>query len=192
MTDFINLSIFQKSKNSFEGQLPDEKTLRVIRMHWFALASEALMLLFAAIPLLGMLIASSYMPTQELSNFTLFIVAMFFLYWWYWLFFTATMYYLNVWIITDHRIISSQQISLFKRGVAELYLAKIQDISVNVEGIFQTFLDLGDLEVQSAAAEKKFKLTSIENPIEVKELIMKAYNDFARTHPKGTEEKTSI
>ncbi len=187
MIDFANFSIFKKTQNSFEGQLPDEKTLKVIRMHWFALASEGLMLFFAILPLLGLLIAASYMPTTELSNFTLFLVSMPFLYWWYWLFFTATMYYLNVWIVTDHRIISSQQVGLFRRNVAELYLVKIQDVSVAVEGFFQTFLDFGDLEVQSAAAEKKFKLVSIENPIEIKELIMKAYNDYARTHPKGVE-----
>lgn len=192
MKDFVTFSIFSKSRNSFEGQLPDEKTLKVIRMHWFALVSEGLMLFFAVVPLLGLLVASSYMPTAELSNFTLFIVSMFFLYWWYWVFFTATMYYLNVWVITDHRVISSQQVGLFKRNVAELYLAKIQDVSVNVEGFFQTFLDFGDLEVQSAGAEKKFRLRSIQNPIEVKELIMKAYNDFHRTHPKGVEEKSDI
>ena len=33
----MNLSIFPKTKNSFEGQLPDEKTVTVVRMHWFVL-----------------------------------------------------------------------------------------------------------------------------------------------------------
>ena len=182
-----NFSIFLKTKNSFEGQLPDEKTLKVIRKHWFTLASEGLMLFIAAIPLLGLLIFSSFVPSVLISKFLVLMTAILFLYWWYWLFFVATMYYLNVWIITDHRIISSQQVSLFKRNVAELYLVKIQDISVNVEGFFQTFLDFGDLEVQSAAAEKKFKLVNIQRPIEIKELIMGSHNEFLRSHLKSKE-----
>lgn len=168
--------------------MPDEKTLRVIRMHWFTLASQGLVFLFSAVPLVGLIIAASFMPSVVLTNFTLFMVSTLFLYWWYWLFFTATMYYLNVWIVTNHRIISSQQIGLFRRNVAELYLAKIQDVSVGVEGFFPTFLDFGDLEIQTAATEKKIKLRNIGNPVEVKELIMRVYNDFIRTHPKGVEE----
>lgn len=183
----INFLIFQNTKNSFEGQLSDEKTLKVIRSHWFTLASEGLMLLFAAMPLLGLLIISSFSPSVLVSKFLIFMSAVFFLHWWYWLFFIVTMYYLNVWIITDHRIISSQQTGLFRRNVAELYLVKIQDVSVSVEGLFQTFLDFGDLEVQSAAAENKFKLVNIQNPVEIKELIMRSHNEFLISHSKSKE-----
>ena len=177
-----NFLIFQKTKNSFEGQLPDEKTLRVIRKHWFTLASEGLILLFALIPPLGLLIISTFITSVLVSKFLIFVTTVFFLYWWYWLFFVATMYYLNVWIITNHRIVSSQQSGLFRRNVAELYLVKTQDVSVKVEGFFQTFLDFGDLEVQSAAAEKKFKLVNVQKPVEIKELIMKSHNELLRSH----------
>ena len=93
------------------------------------------------------------------------------------------MYYLNIWIITDHRIIASRQKGLFKRELVELSIANIQDISVHIEGFMNTFLNFGGVEVQSAGAEKKFQMTSVPSPTKVKDLITKAHNTFVRIHP---------
>src|SRR3989338_7607257 len=186
-----NFRIFTKTKNSFEGQLPDEKTLKVVRMHWFTLVRQGVFMFFAFIPILVMIFTAGYSLEGDLQKFFLFLSSMLFLYWWYWVFYMATMYYLNIWIITDHRLIESEQLGFFRRNYTELNISKIQDVSVDVEGMFETFLNIGNLEVQSAAAEKKFKMINIPEPLEVKETIMKANNDYLRTHPQGVEENVN-
>lgn len=187
-----NFRIFTKTKNSFEGQLPDEKTLKIVRMHWLTLAREGVFMFIAFVPILVMIFTAGYSFDGELQKFLLFLSSILFLFWWYWVFYMTTMYYLNIWIITDHRLIESEQLGMFRRNYTELSLTKIQDISVNVEGFFETMLNVGMVEVQSAAAEKKFKMVSIGDPLKVKETIIGASNAYIRMHPGKVEEKFNV
>lgn len=97
------------------------------------------------------------------------------------------MYLLDIWIVTDHRIIDSEQHGFFKRTVAELSLSKIQDISVEISGLIPTFLDYGNLEIQTAGTENKFMFKQIPHPNEVKDIIMNLHNEFLRIHKDGIE-----
>mgnify|MGYP001589399367 FL=1 len=87
-------------------------------------------------------------------------------------FYALTMYLLDVWIVTNQRIIDSTQRGFFNRSVSELHNSRIQDISVKVSGLFQSLLKFGDLEVQTAGTENKFRFLQIPNPVEVKNVIM--------------------
>jgi uncharacterized membrane protein YdbT with pleckstrin-like domain len=82
------------------------------------------------------------------------------------------MYVLDVWIVTDKRIIDSTQHGFFSRSVSELHLSRVQDISVKVDGLFQSLLKFGDLVIQTAGTENKFDFRQIPNPNEVKNQIM--------------------
>ncbi len=83
------------------------------------------------------------------------------------------MYALDVWIVTDRRIIDSTQHGFFNRTISELHLSRVQDISTQTKGIIPTFLKFGDLQVQTAGTEEKFKFFQIPNPGKVKDTIMK-------------------
>lgn len=83
------------------------------------------------------------------------------------------MYTLDAWIITDRRIIDSTQHGFFNRTVSELRLSRIQDMSVQTQGVIQTLLHFGDLQIQTAGTEEKFKLFQIPNPERVKDTIAK-------------------
>jgi len=86
------------------------------------------------------------------------------------------MYTLDVWIVTDRRIIDSTQHGFFNRVVSELHLSRIQDISVSTRGVIQTFLKFGDLQVQTAGTDEKFKFQQIPHPEKVKDVIRKISN----------------
>lgn len=187
-----NFRIFSKTKNSFEGQLPDEKTLSIVRMHWFTLVRQGIFMFVTLLPILVLIFSAGYSFDGIIEKFILFVSSILFLFWWYWVFYMATIYYLNIWIITDHRLIESEQLGMFRRNYTEIYLSKIQDVSVKVEGFFETMLNFGYLEVQSAAAEKKFKMINIGDPLEIKETISHAYNSYVRTHKGNVEEEMSL
>lgn len=184
----LDLFFFKKSKYSFEDQKSYESVIILLYRHWFTLFVQ--MVLFAMLGLLPFVLALFFGPTlvqYGLASLFRFVIAIYFLVWWAGLFYRITMYLLDVWIVTDHRILDSEQHGFFDRTVAELNLAKIQDISVEVNGPIATFLDFGSLEIQTAGAEKKFIFKQIPHPRLVKDMIMEAHNEYMRIHKNGIE-----
>lgn len=78
------------------------------------------------------------------------------------------LYYLDVWFVTNQRVVS------------ELPLDQIQDITVEVRGILPTMLHYGDIIVQTAGETPRFCLDNIPNPQAVAHLIMEQ-----RQHAQG-------
>lgn len=80
-------------------------------------------------------------------------------------------YYLDVWIVTNHRIIDVEQIGMFKRKVSEFHLFRVQDITVEIPGFMGTLLKYGNLRVQTAG-EEGFEAKDIPDVDHVKEVIL--------------------
>ena len=57
-----------------------------------------------------------------------------------WVFFLSSFvdYYLDIWIVTNDRIINIEQLGLFARSISELDLYQIQDVTSEIKGIFPT------------------------------------------------------
>lgn len=184
------LSLFTVSHYTFEGRRPYEKVLRLLYRHWFVLTIRlALFALLAFLPWLlsfALRLSPLVLPLgwQPLWHF---LLALYYLVWWNGLFYTITMYLLDTWIITDHRVLDNEQHGLFNRTLSEMSLAKIQDVSVQTQGPIPTFLNYGNLEIQTAGAEKKFTFKQIPNPTAVKALLMEAHSRFAAEHPDDRE-----
>ncbi|MEK7645786.1 MAG: PH domain-containing protein [Patescibacteria group bacterium] len=182
------LSVFTETHNTFEGQRPYEHTIVLLHRHWFVLAIKlAGYLLIALIPIVvysGLLNFAGFVYFQGLY---LVFTTGFYLIWWYSLFYVITMYLLDTWIITNHRVIDSEQHGFFNRTVAELSLAKIQDVSTRIEGPLATWLKFGYLDVQTAGTSPKFSFKQIPNPLAVKDELMRAHNEYIAEHPEGIE-----
>ncbi len=108
------------------------------------------------------------------SIYMLFIV----LFW-----FTAFIdYWLDVWIVTNERIISVEQQGIFSRKFAEQKLYRLQDVSSEVEGFFPTILHYGTVIVQSAATEQTAILEQIPKADVVAREVMELAEDSKRRH----------
>ena len=125
---------------------------------------------------------SSYLHSRGVFDVFLFISSVWYLFVWSSIFYSLTMYTLDVWIVTNHRIVDSTQNGFFNRTVSELHLARIQDISVQTKGVIQTFFKFGDLQVQTAGTEERFNFSQIPNPGQVKDEIMKLASARSPTH----------
>ena len=80
------------------------------------------------------------------------------------------------------------QKGLFSRVVSELELEKIQDVTTDVRGMIPTFLNFGDLFVQTAAEQVRFRFHNVPDPYAVKDLIMNLQNKSeAREENKFSE-----
>ena len=176
-------SIFIDSDNSFAGEEKDEKTLLLIRRHPFFILTRLVVFLFLAlIPVAVGLSFSSFLYSNDLLASFFFVSSLWYLLIWSGIFYALTMYTLDVWIVTNRRIIDSAQHGFFNRTISELHLARIQDISVETRGFIQTILHFGDLQVQTAGTEEKFKFHQIPHPEKVKDEIMKLVSTSLPPH----------
>lgn len=97
-----------------------------------------------------------------------------------------TDYFLDVWIVTNERIINIEQHGLFARTVSELRLNQVQDITSETKGFLETFLTYGDVHIQTAGEKSRFQFKNIDNPDEVKLTIAKLVAECKKRHGDGT------
>lgn len=164
------------NKYHFEGQKEGEQILLVLHRHWFNILSQFFLIFVMLFLLIG---SFAYLPVffPILSeggnrNLFLFLENIFFIFLWMIFFLIWIDYYFDVWIVTERRIINIEQRGLFSRVVSELELEKIQDITTDVKGVIPTFLNFGNLHVQTAAEQERFLFHNIPDPYDVKNLIM--------------------
>ena len=174
---------------TFEDKKSYENVLLFLYRHWFVLFLQLIAFaLLGILPLVLAIVLNKFLPELEAWRpYLHFAYAIYYLFWWYGLFYRIAMYLLDYWIVTDHRIIDSEQHGFFNRTVAELNLAKIQDISVAIIGVIPTWLDYGNLEVQTAAASEKFFFKEIPHPEKTKDIIRDAHNTYIKEHPGDVE-----
>ncbi len=79
---------------------------------------------------------------------------------------------MDVWIITDVRVVDVKQEGLFSRSISEVRLDRIQDISSNTSGFFQTFLKYGNVTVQTASENNKLFFEEIPRPDHVRDVLV--------------------
>lgn len=82
-------------------------------------------------------------------------------------------YYLDIWVVTNDRIIDIQQSGLFNRTVAELDLKQVQDVNSQTVGLFGTFFNYGNVGIQTAGAKQKFDFQNVANPHEIRGELLK-------------------
>jgi len=170
---------------------PDEKVLRMVRRHWFILLAELfgtfVMLLIPFFILVGLMIFPDTLTAFNISLVRYTAVIAFVTAGWLILTLMAgftiwTHYYLDLWIITDRRIISIDQIRFFNRNVSIFRLERLQDIEFSIKGFIPTFLNFGTLKAQTAAAhEHSFQSKGLPDPRGLQAIIQKATDTRLRS-----------
>ena len=164
-------------------QLPnqdkDEKIVMLLRRHWMYFAGPAIALFALAVILIifyaGSAVYFPFVLAAPYLNLVLLITCLYLLFVWLFFFLVWTDYYLDIWIITDKRIVDIEQMGLFKREVSEFKLFRIQDVTIEVKGVLPTFLNYGNVYVQTAGENREFVFKQVPNPHKAKDLIIKLH-----------------
>lgn len=165
----------------------DERKILEVRKHWYVIVKESIItLFFLFIPIIIFAFIkvadiNLILPGSETVLF-IFLYISWLLVFWCILFFLWTEYYLDVWIITDQKMIDVDQVSLFKREISILQLDKIQDVTVEVHGLIPTVLHFGNLHVQTAGDQREFVIKNIAQPQLVKDEISSVIEEYTRRH----------
>lgn len=96
-------------------------------------------------------------------------------------------YFLDLWIVTNDRIVSIDQEGLFSRSMSELDLYRIQDVTSESHGIFATVLHYGKLTAQTASAKDFFIFENVNNPHHMREEIIRLADEDRKYHVQSAE-----
>lgn len=156
---------------------PGEIKIALFRRHWWVLGTEmGFLFLMATAPIV---LFAFLDPSSTLTLKINLLLAFFYLIWiliiWILGFIIWMNYYLDTWILTNKRLIDVNQKSLFHRDVATLRIENIQDIKIEIVGIINTFLKIGNIYVQTAANSNEFTMLGIQNPEIAKEVISRIH-----------------
>lgn len=162
----------------------EEEILLIVRRHWFVLFSKVFGVVFLGIlPIVVLLVAGQVSITEGLfdalaatyGSELLYFGALWLLFCWMMLAQLWTDHYLDIWVVTDRRIISIDQIGLFIRSIGSFRLERLQDMNVVIPGLLATLLDYGTVEAQTASgSESEFTVHGVPKPREIKSLILEA------------------
>lgn len=177
----------------------DEHEVAVFRKHWFVFALEIIgnvFLLFVPLLLLllpkllaGVLPVTVTLP-QITGSLTFFFSCLWLLIIWTRLFVAWTDYNLDMWIITNKRILSIAQHGFFKRDISTCRLDRVQDVTMEIHGFLPTIMDYGDVHVQTAGEKHEFIINSIGDPKEKKRIITD-YHDLLIETYHGADDNIS-
>ena len=174
-----------------------EKTILTFRKHPVVLFSTALTgaVLFV-IPPAAVVLIKTLKPEFFLTPGVLPIFAMlasaFFLGGWLFLFQSFIDYWLDVFILTDKRILDINQEGLFKRTVSELRLYRTQDVTAEVTGVLHTLLDYGTIHVQTAGEQERFEFSDIPHPNQVAKMILEWSEEDRKEHLEDAVEDFGV
>lgn len=154
----------------------NEKILIIIRKHWFVMARTVgvfvVLLLLPPVVLTLLPYATENFDPATVEPLTNFFLSLYIMTLLVFLFLLWMDYYLDMWIITNERIIDVEQRGLFNRQVSEIPLQHVQDVTLEVRGIIETFLKFGTIRIQTAG-EREFRIEFVPNLYEAKDLILK-------------------
>lgn len=160
-----------------------EKIIKVVRRHYLVLVPALFSLLFAMLlPVLALAVLSSglfSLPPELIaamggliSKWKVFGYSLWLLILWVIFFMEWTDYYLDLWILTDRRIIDVEQNGFFHREITSFRYEQIQDITVETRGVIETLLKFGTLHIQTAGHNREIIIRDAHYPENARSLIL--------------------
>ena len=167
----------------------NEHVIFEVRKHWFPFVIRASILMLVGIVPLFAIVFFKAAPFEiifaggSILPLVTFFYAFLVLILWLVGFIFWTNHYLDIWVITNQKLIDIEQYSLFKREISILHLDKIQDITSEIDGLVPTLMKYGDLHVQTAGQQREFVIRGIANPNKVREKLDEALDRFKKANP---------
>lgn len=163
----------------------DEQVLNIIRKHWFVIVAEfAALALLALLPILVEVMLrraaenGTFLSPERFSDLQVYVVFGSAL-WLLMLVMAAaaawTHYYLDLWVITNKRVVLIDQRGFFRRFISSFRLERLQDMNLEINGIIPTLLNFGTIEAQTAGgSNEEFVSHNMPDPRGMKAIIVGA------------------
>ncbi|MFH0988146.1 MAG: hypothetical protein V1763_02135 [Parcubacteria group bacterium] len=173
---------------SFPNQKPDEHVLMFLRRHWFVpLKLVAMAVVLTVVPLIFYVIIYNF--TDFLTNdatvaILVLLGSAYYLFAILYSFSSFIDYYLDVWLVTNQRIIDIEQKGLFARIISEEEIDRVINITSETKGFWATVLNYGDVYIETAVHKQRFAFRQIPFAEQVAQKISNMVSDYRKL--KGT------
>lgn len=185
----------------FPGQKEGEQINFIIKKHWIRYAFVLAFSFFAAlIPFIIVFyyILQSDQISSVLIQYLTLGIGIYLLVLMALSFYVFVDYYLDMFIVTDERIVYIRQNGFFNHQFDELNFQDVDEVGVDVKGILRSFFDYGNLIIHSGNELAVLTIDSIPHPIQASEKIMSLHKEYIekfsglKKDPKGsvTTDKT--
>lgn len=163
----------------FPSQQPDEKIVLIVREHWFRLAIKVVIIaIISFLPIVFKLLlvdTEVFETSATLAAIGTTISSVFYLGLLVALFVVFVLYYLNIHIVSEHRIVDIDQVGILFHEVSELNIETIEDVAGQIKGLFGNILNYGTVYVQTAGATERFEFDNVPNPEHIAKVILELY-----------------
>ncbi len=92
------------------------------------------------------------------------------------------LWYFNVYIITDQRVIDVDFFGLWKKRISEASLGNVEDATYETTGIFHVMLNYGNIFMQTAAENPEFGFLNVPKPGIVHDKLTDLVEDYKKAH----------
>lgn len=160
-----------------------------IRKHWWKIFTWGFgMGALAIFPLILLVVFGALISSESAGGY-ISIVGFLYTAWlavlWILFFVEWTDYYLDVWVITNRRVIDIDHIGLFSRDVSTVRLEDIEDITTELHGVLAITLKFGTITLQTAGSKNEFYLLNATDPEMARKVIHELVTDAKKAfaHP---------
>lgn len=164
----------------------DERILREARKHWMIFVRDAAGTLGIGAMLFAILGFITLPNTLNLQNSVFLTVLSFGEVLWVLIVWLAlvviwTNYYLDVWIVTDRRVVNIEQVKLFRRAVTTWQFKDIQEITIETRNPFETFFNYGSINIRTAGPTGRHaRMEGISHPSEISALMLREMEEYRK------------
>jgi uncharacterized membrane protein YdbT with pleckstrin-like domain len=172
------------NKIAFELQDRDEKIILILRQHPITQLKNILFLTFGFFFVPWLLKVSGligFLPNQFRIAFYLFMIMIFIGS----LFRSFLLWFFNVYIITDERIIDVDFLSMIYKNISTAKTENIQDVTKKSSGLMATMFDYGTILIQTSAAKNEFEFDHVPHPARVAKLLNELVLEEEREKMEG-------
>ncbi len=180
-------ALIERPENiTFDSQEEGETLYFLMRRHpitnlpWIIAA-----LIFAIAPIVAMSLIQAYfadpfavIPAKYQIIFLIiwYLIVMFFT------FESFLIWYYNVYIVTDRRVIDIDFRGLWSKRVSEATLNKVEDVTFETHNFWQILFDYGDIMMQTAAEKTEFEFRAIPKPEMVHDKLTDLVQNYKIRH----------
>ncbi len=162
--------IWAEDDYRFEGQRSDEKVMMVRTQHPMVMAKTVIFFIISLIiPYLLLRYAGGGFRSFALGVYTAPALI--------WMAFNFYGYKNSLAILTNQRILNVLQKGFFNTQVSEAELDRIQDVSSEIKGMFQTMFQFGDVTIRTASNASLLILKNMASPYEMQQAIVRALKE---------------
>ncbi len=172
---------------------PNEEIILLVRRHWLIFLgyiSFWILLAIGPVALYGLAIYFNIFIdniSDEVYALVAFLISLYYIYVCLFAYHAFIDYYLDVWIITNERIVNTEQNGVFSRVTSELSFRNVQDVTIEINGILPTIFNYGNVYIQTAAEKNRFVFEQVADPQIISNKISALVHAYIQSHVKKVD-----